>query len=84
MKKPMLWVAVVCGVAFIALAVFYWLTPAGSLPAYMPGFEAGSAHVHFKHGLASLIVALLLFIYAWFQSGSQRSSTSVSTPTPMQ
>ena len=84
MKKIMLWGSIVLGVAFIALAVFYWLTPAGSLPSYLPGFEAASTHVHFKHGLAALIVGLLLFIYAWFRSGPQRSNTSESTPTTMQ
>lgn len=54
------------GVVFLALAAVYWLTPAGSLPSFLPGFEVGSVHVHFKHALGSLILALALFAFAWF------------------
>jgi hypothetical protein len=73
MKKPLSLLAGLLGFLFLALAVSYWLTPAGSLPAFFPGFEAGSEHVHFKHGLASLILALGLFAYAWFQSAPGES-----------
>lgn len=75
MKKTLVWLAVILGLVFLALAAYYWMTPAGSLPAYLPGYEAGSAHVHFKHGLASAILGIALFIYAWFQSGPKKVST---------
>ena len=57
------------GIVFIGLAIVYWLTPAGGLPRFLPGFEAGSDHVHITHALGSLIVALVLFAVAiiWFQ-----------------
>ena len=57
------------GVVFLAIAAVYWLTPAGGLPSFLPGFDAGSDDVHIKHALASLIVALALFAMAiiWFQ-----------------
>jgi hypothetical protein len=67
MKNPLPLVAALLGVVFLALAAAYFLTPAGSLPAFLPGFKAGSDHVHFRHGLVSLIVALALFAFAWFQ-----------------
>ncbi|MFY9971050.1 MAG: hypothetical protein WBQ45_05870 [Roseiarcus sp.] len=60
-------IAAILGVVFLALAVLYGLTPAGSLPGFVPGFEAGSDHVHLTHALVSLIVALVLFALAWFQ-----------------
>ncbi len=66
-------IAVVLGIVFVILAFFYWLTPAGNLPSFMPGFIAGSSAIHFKHGLAALIVAILLFIYAWFAGGKKSS-----------
>jgi hypothetical protein len=44
---------IIIGVAFIALAIYYWVTPAGSLPSYVPGYLAGSAHKHVKHGVAA-------------------------------
>ena len=67
MTKPLPLIAGLLGLVFLVLAAVYWLTPAGSLPAFLPGFEAGSAHVHVTHALGSLIVALVLFAFAWFQ-----------------
>jgi hypothetical protein len=72
MTRPLPLLAGLLGVVFLALAAMYWLTPAGGLPSFFPGFESGSAHVHFKHGLASLVLALGLFALAWFQSAPQR------------
>jgi hypothetical protein len=67
MTKPLPLIAGILGVVFLALAALYGLTPAGSLPTFIPGYEAGSDHVHMTHALVSLIVALLLFVFAWFQ-----------------
>ena len=47
---------IIIGVALIALAVYYWVTPAGSLPSFFPGHLAGSAHKHVKHGVLALVV----------------------------
>ncbi len=63
--------AALVGVLLVIVAIVYWVTPAGSLPHFFPGFTPGEAHTHYKHGLASLIVALGLFAYAWFQTGKK-------------
>jgi hypothetical protein len=76
MNKLLVWGSIVLGVVFVALAVYYWITPAGSLPVYLPGFEAGATTVHLKHGLAALILALALFVFAWFQSAPKRNGFS--------
>jgi hypothetical protein len=60
------------GVLLIVLAVVYWAEPARSLPSFIPGHEAGSAHHHVKHGIASFFVGLALLVYAWFQTGPKR------------
>ena len=73
MNKPLVIVLSVLGLLFLALAFFYWFTPAGLLPHYLPGYEAGVSAVHVKHGLAALIVALALFVFAWFESGKKKS-----------
>ncbi len=73
MSKPLPLLASLLGVLSLALAVVYWLTPAGSLPAFLPGFEAGSSHIHFKHALVLLIVAVALFAVAWFQRARGKS-----------
>jgi hypothetical protein len=73
MNKLGVTIGVILGVLFVILAVFYWLTPAGSLPSFMPGFIAGSGIIHFKHGLVALILAVLAFVFAWFASGKKAS-----------
>jgi hypothetical protein len=72
MTRPLPLIAGLLGVVLLVLAVTYWVVPAGSLPAFLPGFEAGSDQVHAKHGLGALIVAILLFAFAWFQGRSER------------
>ncbi len=72
MKKILAFGSILLGIIFVILAGMYWITPAGSLPHYIPGFESGVTTVHFKHGLASLILALALFAYAWFATGESK------------
>ena len=72
MTRPLPLVAGLLGLVFLALAVVYWLTPAGSLPSFLPGFQPGGEHAHVKHALGSLIVALILFAFAWFQRGREQ------------
>lgn len=72
-KRPQLIIpAVILGIVFLAIAAIYWINDAGSLPSFFPGHEAGSTHVHFKHGLAAAIVAIAFFVFAWFQTGEER------------
>ncbi len=61
------------GLVFLALAAVYWLVPADGLPTFLPGFQAGFDHVHVRHALGSLVVALVLFAIAilWFQLTSE-------------
>jgi hypothetical protein len=70
MTKPAPLIAALLGLVSLALAAVYWLTPAGSLPSFLPGFQAGSDHIHVNHALGSLVVALILFALAWFQRGA--------------
>ena len=72
MTRPAPFIAGLLGVVFLAIAAVYWLTPAGSLPSFFPGYEAGAANVHVKHALGSLIVALILFAIVWLQRGPER------------
>jgi hypothetical protein len=59
-------VAAILGLAFAAVAIVYWTMPAGSLPSFLPGFEAGSAVVHMKHGIAAAAAALVCFAIGWY------------------
>lgn len=68
--------AAIVGVALIALAIVYWVEPARSLPSFFPGHQAGSSHVHFKHGLACLLLGLACFVFVWFRTGPTRKPSA--------
>ena len=67
--------AILAGIVLIAIAIVYWAEPAKSLPSFFPGHQAGSTHHHVKHGIASFLVGLAAFAFAWFRSGPKRGST---------
>ena len=67
MNRPLPLIAGLLGVLFLAIAVMYWFVPVGSLPSFFPGFKVGSAHIASKHAIGSLIIALVLFTFAWLQ-----------------
>jgi hypothetical protein len=70
------WLAVALGIVLIVVAIVYWAEPAKSLPSFFPGHQAGSAHHHVKHGIASFLVGLACFVFAWFRSGPKRIPTA--------
>ena len=53
--------AVICAI----VAVMYFALPADQLPTFMPGFEAGSAHVHVKHAVIAAVAAIILAVIGW-------------------
>jgi hypothetical protein len=61
--------AIIIGIALIVIAIVYWAEPAGSLPSFFPGHDAGSNHHHVKHGLLAFILGVGCFVFAWFQTG---------------
>jgi len=76
-RKLLVALAVVLGIALVAIAAVYWAEPASSLPSWLPGHEAGSSHHHVKHGIASFLVGVALLVYAWFQTGKPRAAEPV-------
>jgi hypothetical protein len=79
MKKLLMIGLILLGVAFVAVAVYYWMTPAGSLPHFVPGYEVGVTSAHLKHGLAALILGLGCGVLAWFVSGGGDRAQSTSS-----
>jgi hypothetical protein len=53
--------AIICAI----VAVMYFAIPAENLPNFMPGFEAGSAHIHTKHALIAAVAAVILAVIGW-------------------
>jgi hypothetical protein len=62
--------AIIC----IVLAVMYFVMPAGQLPTFMPGYMAGSPHIHHTHALAAAVAAIVLFLLGWFFGRSRRAA----------
>jgi hypothetical protein len=58
MKIPAYVLAIVCAVA----AVMYYVVPGGSLPAFMPGYNAGSTHIHTMHAVAAVAAAIVFLL----------------------
>jgi UDP-N-acetylmuramyl pentapeptide phosphotransferase/UDP-N-acetylglucosamine-1-phosphate transferase len=73
-RKWLVALAVVGGIALIAIAAVYWSEPARSLPSFFPGHEAGSDHHHVKHGIAAFLVGLACLAFAWFNTGPKKSA----------
>jgi hypothetical protein len=70
--------AALVGILLVVVAVVYFVEPEHSLPSFFPGHASASSaeatHHHTKHGIAALVVALVLFAFAWFQTGPKASS----------
>lgn len=64
-------VAFVLAIICIVVAVMYFVMPADSLPTFMPGYEAGSVHVHMKHGIIAAVAAVVLFLIGWLLGRSR-------------
>ncbi len=62
MKMLAYLLAIICVIA----AVMYYVMPAGSLPTFMPGYMAGSTHIHHLHAYAATVAAVVLFGVGWF------------------
>ncbi len=73
-RKWLVVLAVILGIALIVVAVIYWVEPAGSLPSFFPGHEAGSSHHHVKHGIAAFFVGLACLAFAWFNTGPKKDT----------
>jgi UDP-N-acetylmuramyl pentapeptide phosphotransferase/UDP-N-acetylglucosamine-1-phosphate transferase len=78
-RRVLVVLAVILGIALIAVAIVYWAEPAKSLPSFFPGHEAGSGHHHTKHGIAAFLLGLACLAFAWFNTGPKRGS---ATPSP--
>jgi hypothetical protein len=64
-------IAIILGLACLAMAIAYWAVPAGSLPSFVPGYEAGGTATHLKHGIAAAVVAVLLLGFGWYAGRSR-------------
>jgi hypothetical protein len=68
-------IAVVLGIVFIGLAIMYLTVPPKSLPGpSLFGHENGVSAVHLKHGVATFMLGLACFAFAWFRLGPKKAA----------
>jgi NADH:ubiquinone oxidoreductase subunit 5 (subunit L)/multisubunit Na+/H+ antiporter MnhA subunit len=76
--------AVILGVLLLVVAVVYFADTAHALPSFFPGHVSASSseatHHHTKHGIAALAVAVVCFVFAWFQTGPARGPANPANP----
>lgn len=65
-------VAMLIGIAGVAVAYFYYVTPAGMLPPQMPGFVEQATDPNMAHASIALGVGLAAFMIAWMVSGATK------------
>ncbi|MFI5270715.1 MAG: hypothetical protein ACHQT9_01555 [Candidatus Saccharimonadales bacterium] len=78
MKKLGVIGLVILGIISGIVAVVYITQTAGNLPHFYPGYQAGSSHIHYKHGFAFIALAILLFLGAWMFSGQKEKTPKQS------
>ena len=64
-------IAALIGILLLAVAVIYFITPANSLPGFLPGHEIGVTGRHTKHAILAIALALCAFVAARFLYGSK-------------
>jgi thiosulfate reductase cytochrome b subunit len=56
--------AYVLSVICVIVAIMYFVLPGGSLPTFLPGYVAGSTHIHKMHGFAAATGAIVFLLIA--------------------
>ena len=59
-------IAYLLGILCIVAGIVYFVLPADQLPSFMPGHVAGMASIRLKHGIAAVIVGVILLAIGWF------------------
>jgi len=59
-------ILVVLGIVLIVVGIVYFVVPADSLPAFLPGHEAGLMRVRMKHGVLSAGIGVVLVVAGWW------------------
>jgi hypothetical protein len=54
--------AYVLSIICVIVAIMYFVLPGGSLPTFLPGYVAGSTHVHRMHAFAAATGAIAFLL----------------------
>lgn len=62
----------VLGVVCVVVGIVYFAEPAHSLPSFFPGHTKHGTKPRTKHGIAAVVVGVVLLAGAWFTTGRKR------------
>lgn len=71
-QKALVVVLIVVGVVAIAVGIVYMALPSHSLPHFFPAYAATSQKHGTKHGIAAIVVGVVLIALAWIVGLSAR------------
>lgn len=72
-KKTLALLGYMAAAILVVIGVMYLTQPANHLPQAFPGYSATETKIHFKHGVAAVLLALGAIALAWFQGGKPSS-----------
>ena len=64
MKRLVISILVLIGLALIAVGIVYFVVKAGSLPSFFPGHVTGSTGHRNTHGLVAVVVGAVVLVLA--------------------
>jgi len=65
--------AYILAVVSAIVAVMYYVMPGGSLPTFLPGYDAGSTHIHTMHAIAAATAAIVFLLIGLSTRRSKRA-----------
>jgi uncharacterized membrane protein len=71
--RPLTVVLIVIGLILIVIGIVYFAVPAKSLPTFFPGHVTGMKGRRTKHGIAAIVLGVLVWIGAWFTTAPSRA-----------
>jgi hypothetical protein len=74
--RPLTVVLIVVAVLCVLAGVYYVVTPAKDLPAFVPGHLAHATRHHVKHGLAMFMLAAAALVGAWFTTAPKTHTSA--------
>jgi len=78
MKKTAIYLLVILGLVFLVLAIYYWVTPAGSLPHFFPA-TVPVRRITFETWIGGTCLGFAAWVLAWFWSGSKPAISAQDT-----
>jgi uncharacterized membrane protein HdeD (DUF308 family) len=64
----------VLGVVCVVVGIVYFAEPAHSLPSFFPGHTKHGTKPRTKHGIAAVVLGVVLLAGAWFTTGRKRGA----------